>query len=234
MRRCGEDVLLAGENGPIQLPGSPDEIIAALEQFATDERVARIKGVLSKRLESVAVVVDSLHDPHNGAAIVRSCDAFGIQYLHAIERHEPFAAARAVARGSQKWIDVVRHLSEKGCIAALAASGHTLVATHPDGDLIPEDLAKLPKVALVLGNEQIGIASGLRAACMRAVRVPMVGFVESLNVSVTAAILMYAATRGREGDLSPDTLRTLYARGLFLSVSRAEERLDAVRARAAR
>ncbi|MGZ3418726.1 MAG: TrmH family RNA methyltransferase [Polyangiales bacterium] len=229
MRRQGEDVLLAGENGPIALPAPPEEIIAALEPFATEERVARIKGVLSKRLASVVVVVDSLHDPHNGAAIVRSCDAFGIQYLHAIERLEPFAAGRSVARGSQKWIDVVRHPSSEDCLAALR--DYELVATHPDGDLLPEDLAKLPKVALVLGNEQKGIAPEVRAACKRAVRVPMVGFVESLNVSVTAAILMHAATRGRSGDLDPATARMLYARGLFLSVSRAEERFGAVRAR---
>lgn len=230
MRRRGEDVALAGENGPIALPAPPEEIIAALEPFATEGRIARIKGVLSRRLASVTVVVDALHDPHNGAAIVRSCDAFGIQYLHAIERTESFAAARAVARGSQKWIDVVRHETAESCLEALA--DYELVATHPEGDLVPEDLAKLPKVALVLGNEQKGIAPEVRAACKRAVRVPMVGFVESLNVSVTAAILMHAATRGRQGDLAPEVVRALYARGLFLSVTRAEERLEAVRARA--
>jgi tRNA (guanosine-2'-O-)-methyltransferase len=229
MRRRGEDVALAGEFQAIALPAPAEEIIAALEPFATEERAARIKGVLSHRLASVTVVVDALHDPHNGAAIVRSCDAFGIQTMHAIERTEPFAAARAVARGSQKWIDIVRHPSAESCLEALR--GFELVATHPDGDLIPEDLAKLPKVALVLGNEQKGIAPEVRAACKRAVRVPMVGFVESLNVSVTAAILMHAATRGRSGDLPEDVLRNLYARGLFLSVTRAEERLDAVRAR---
>jgi tRNA (guanosine-2'-O-)-methyltransferase len=105
------------------------------------------------------------------------------------------------------------------------------VATHPEGELVPEDLASIPKVALVLGNERVGIAPDVRAACTRAVRVPMSGFVESLNVSVTTAILLFAATRGRKGDLDEATRRFLYARGLLLTVPRAEERLEGMRQR---
>lgn len=225
MRRRGEDVLLYGESTTIALPAPVEEVIATLEPHVTEARAARLKDVFGKRLSSVTAVVDSLHDPHNGAAIVRSCDAFGIQYLHAIERHEEFAAARSIARGSQKWVDVIRHRGVEPCVAALRASGHVMVATHPEGDLLPEDLAKIPRVALVLGNEREGIADDLRAACTHAVKVPMVGFVESLNVSVTAAILLHAATRGRSGDLDPATLRALYARGLYLTVPRADERL---------
>ncbi len=224
-------MLIGGEAAPPPLPYPPEEVIAALEPLATEQRVARIKKVLDDRLQSVTVVVDSLHDPHNGAAIVRSCDAFGLQYFHAIERHEPFAAASAVSRGSQKWVDVVRHQSPTACVNALRQRGFALVATHPEGDLIPEDLAKLPKVALVLGNERDGIAPDLRAGCTHAVRVPMVGFVESLNVSVTTAILLYAATRGREGDLPEDIKRALYARGLYQTIQRADEHLEAVRLR---
>jgi tRNA (guanosine-2'-O-)-methyltransferase len=234
MRRRSEGVLIGAEAAPAPLPYPPEEVIAALEPLATEQRVARIKKVLDDRLQSVTVVVDSLHDPHNGAAIVRSCDAFGLQFFHAIERHEPFAAASAVSRGSQKWVDVIRHQEQAACVNALRAGGFELVATHPDGDLTPEDLAKLPRVALVLGNEREGIAPELRASCTRAVRVPMVGFVESLNVSVTTAILLYAATRGRKGDLDEHTKRALYARGLYLSIQRADEHLEAVRLRGKR
>lgn len=227
MKRRTEGVLIGGEAGPPPLPYPPEDVIAALEPIATEQRAARLKKVLGDRLSSVTVVVDSLHDPHNGAAIVRTCDAFGLQYFHAIERHEPFAAARAVARGSQKWVDVVRHAGPAACIAAL--NGYTLVATHPEGELVPEDLAAIPRVALVLGNEREGIMPDVRAACHSAVRVPMVGFVESLNVSVTTAILLHAATRGRRGDLTEDTKRALYARGLFLSIPRAGEFIEASR-----
>jgi tRNA (guanosine-2'-O-)-methyltransferase len=229
MKRRSEGVLVGGEAGPEPLPYPPEEVIAALEPLATEQRAARLKKVIGDRLASVTVVVDSLHDPHNGAAIVRSCDAFGVQYFHAIERHEPFAAARAVSRGSQKWVDVIRHPGPAACISAL--SGYTLVATHPEGDLVPEDLAGIERVALVLGNEREGIAPDVRAACHSAVRVPMIGFVESLNVSVTTAILLFAATRGRAGDLPPETQRALYARGLYLSIPRADERVEAMRLR---
>ncbi len=225
MRRRGEGVLIGSEVSEGALPAEPDEVIAALEPLVTEARAKRLMTVFRARISAVTVVVDALHDPHNGAAILRSCDAFGLQHLHAIERHEAFAAARAVAKGSQKWVDVVHHQGAGPCLAHLAASGHELIATHPDGELLPDDLAAIPKVALLMGNEREGIAPELRAACKRAVRVPMRGFVESLNVSVTAAILLHAATKGRPGDLDERTVRALYARGLFLTVPRAAERL---------
>ena len=223
MKRRTAGVLIGGEVSAEEPAFPTDEVVAALEPFVTDARRARIRQVLSQRLQSVTVVIDALHDPHNGAAIVRSCDAFGVQTLHAIERNEALAVSATVAKGSQKWIEVTRHASGQACVMALRASGHELLATHPDGELTPEDLARIPRVALLLGNERDGIAPELRAACTRAVRVPMVGFVESLNVSVTAAILLYAATRGRSGDLDAGRLQALYAHALWLSVPRAAE-----------
>lgn len=218
MRRRSEGVLTGDDALAPALPHPPEEIIARLEPFVTEARAARLREVLSRRLGSVALVVDALHDPHNGAALVRTCDAFGVQTLHAIERNEPITVARTVSRGSQKWVDVIRHDGAESCVSVLASTGHELVATHPDGELLPDDLARIPRVALVLGNEQKGIGEELRAACKRAVRVPMCGFVESLNVSVTAAILLFAATRGRAGDLGEPRLRALYARALWLTV----------------
>jgi tRNA (guanosine-2'-O-)-methyltransferase len=102
-----------------------------------------------------------------------------------------------------------------------------LVATHPAGELAPEDLAAVPRLALVLGNEREGIDPEIEAACSQRVQVPMRGFVESLNVSVTAAILLHAATRARTGDLDAATRRRLYARGLYLSVPQAAKVLAA-------
>jgi tRNA (guanosine-2'-O-)-methyltransferase len=108
-------------------------------------------------------------------------------------------------------------------VAALAASGHELVATHPEGDLLPHDLPSIGRLALVLGNERTGIAAHLRAACRHSVRIPMRGFAESLNVSVTAAILLQHATRDRPGDLSGPEKELLYARALVLTVPHAPE-----------
>lgn len=178
--------------------------------------------VLGRRLDSVTVVMDSPYDPHNGAAIIRSCEAFGVQRLHVIERTVPFLISPSVTRGAEKWLDVVSHTGPETVLAQLAASGHTLVATHPDGELLPEALCDIPKVALVMGNERYGIGNDILAACKGRVCVPMRGFIESLNVSVTAAILLAAATKGREGDLSEEDRLRLYARGLYLSTPQAE------------
>ncbi|GAC1570846.1 MAG: RNA methyltransferase [Polyangiales bacterium] len=234
MRRRTEGVLIGGEIAPTgrdPLPFPSAEVVASLEPFVTEARRARMKEVIAERLDSVTVVVDALHDPHNGAALIRSCDAFGVQTLHAIERLEPLAIASTVARGSQKWIDVWRHANAESCIDALRASGHELIATHPEGDLTPEKLAEIPRFALLLGNERDGISPALRAACSRTVKVPMVGFVESLNVSVTAAILIYCATRNRRGDLDESQRQALYARALWLTVPNPTEHLETHRSR---
>ena len=200
-----------------------ERAIAILEPLVTDERRVRLKEIIAKRIDSVTVVMDAPHDPHNGGAVVRSCDAFGIQRLHVVERREPFLVATSVAKGSEKWVDV--HLYETGAAAAekLAERGHEFIATHPDGELAPEDLRGIARPALVIGNEREGNAADLRERCARAVRVPMRGFVDSLNLSVCTAILLAATVHGRRGDLSETERRRLYARGLFMTVPRAAE-----------
>jgi tRNA (guanosine-2'-O-)-methyltransferase len=206
----------------------PARLLHVLEPLVTDARRARLREVIAARISSVAVVFDRPYDPHNGAAVLRSCEAFGVQALHVVERPgTPFAVARSVARGAEKWIDVTCHAAPATAIAWARAAGMPLVATHPDGEIGPEEIAAMPRVAVVLGNEREGIHGELALACAARVRVPMRGFVESLNVSVTAAILLHAATRGRPGDLDPETQRRLYARGLYLSVPHAEDVLVA-------
>lgn len=202
----------------------PERIVRVLEPMVTEARRARIAAVIERRLGSVSVLFDRPYDPHNGAAVLRSCEAFGVQSLHVVERPgTPFAVARSVARSAEKWMDVTIHESVATCIAWARETRLPLVATHPEGELVPSDLGALPRFALVLGNERDGIHEALEAACSARVRVPMRGFVESLNVSVTAAILLHAATAARPGDLDPTTRRRLYARGLYLSLEHAEQ-----------
>lgn len=199
----------------------PEEVIAKLEPLSTDGRRARLGWLLDQRLDSVTVVMDKPHDPFNGAAVARTCDALGVQRLHVVATREPFLLARSVARGSEKWIDVVEHANVRDAVDALREGGFTLVAGDPAGELLPRDLATIPRVAIVVGNEHDGIAAELRAAASRTVRVPMRGFAESLNLGASTAILMSHAVEGRAGDLSHADKRRLYARGLFLSVRSA-------------
>jgi tRNA (guanosine-2'-O-)-methyltransferase len=205
----------------------PEPIISELEPLVTEARRARLQHVLGERLEAVTVVMDAPHDPHNGAAVLRSCDAFGVYQVHVVERRESFEVANAVAKGAERWVDTIPHLNVADALAALTRSGHTLVGTHPEGELRPEQLAGIERLALVMGNEHDGICDELDAACERRVRVPMRGFVESLNVSVTAAILLSHATAGRPGDLPDLVQRRLYARALTLTVPRALDVLEA-------
>jgi tRNA (guanosine-2'-O-)-methyltransferase len=202
----------------------PERVVRVLEPLVTEERRARLQEVIARRLASVAVVLDGPYDPHNGAAVVRSCEAFGVQKVHVVELPGfPFTVARSVSRGAQKWVDLVRHREPASVLAWARERGMPLVGTHPEGELTPEELSKMPRIALVLGNEREGIREEIARACDARVRVPMRGFVESLNVSVTAAILVHAATLGRPGDLDEASRRRLYARGLYLTVPKAEE-----------
>jgi tRNA (guanosine-2'-O-)-methyltransferase len=202
-------------------------IVRVLEDFVTEERARRLRTVFAQRLDAVTVLMDAPHDPHNGAAVIRSCDAFGVQRLHVIERAEGFLASNTVARGSERWVDVRTYASSQEVIDVLRSTGHELVATHPEGELVPEELSSIPKVCLVLGNERDGIHETLRPACTRRVRVPMRGFAESLNVSVTAAILLQHATHGRPGDIAAEEQELLHARALVLTVPHAPEILVA-------
>jgi tRNA (guanosine-2'-O-)-methyltransferase len=144
-----------------------------------------------------------------------------------VERSERFLSSRTVSRGSERWIDVRTYTSTDAAVEALRASGHELVATHPAGTRVPSDLRDMPRVALVLGNERDGIEEALLRACTATVRIPMRGFAESLNVSVTAAILIQHVTWGRPGDLAPAEREKLYARALILTVPHAADVLAA-------
>lgn len=210
---------------------TPASVIETLEPLAMDDRRARLWSVVSSRIGSVTVLMDAPHDPHNAAAVLRSCDGLGIPRVHVVPRGEEFAVGRTVAKGAERWIDIVRHPTPEAALSALHAQGFTTVTTHPEGNLAPEDLAELPRVALILGNEHDGIRDALHEGAQNSVRIPMRGFVESFNVSVAGAVLLYAATRGRTGDLSEAERARLYARALVRSVPRALDVLNAAKSR---
>lgn len=206
-------------------------VIEQLEPLVLDRRRERLEQVIAGRLGSVTLLLDELADPHNRAAIVRSCDAFGVQRLHCLQPGTDFSVHHGVAAGTERWVDVMRHPSPDDAVDTLEGAGFELIQTHPEGELVPADLATLPRVALILGNEHRGIHETFRARASRSVRIPMRGFVESLNVSVSAAVLLAAATQGRAGDLSAAARQHLYARALFCSVPRALEVLAALERR---
>jgi tRNA (guanosine-2'-O-)-methyltransferase len=226
-----ENLELEGLTSPWAEGWTAERVIERLEPLALERRRQRFETVIEGRLGSVTLLIDELADPHNLAAIVRSCDAFGIQQLHSLQSGEEFCVHHGVAAGTERWIDVNTHADPAAAIEHLFRRGFELIGTHPKGELTPDDLARLPRIALILGNEHRGIDPAFTRATTRSVRIPMRGFVESLNVSVSAAVLLAAATRGRRGDLSARARQHLYARALFLSVPRAACVLEAFESR---
>jgi tRNA (guanosine-2'-O-)-methyltransferase len=202
-------------------------VISVLEALSEERRRARILEVTRRRVGSVTLLMDMPRDPHNGAAVVRSADAFGVPEVHVVLRDEAFTVGHRVAQGTERWVEVVQHRAAEDAVATLRSRSFRLIATHPDGALVPADLRALERVCLVLGNEHDGISEALSAAADDSVRIPMRGYVESLNLSVAAAVLLSAALDGRPGDLSPVEELRWYAVGLFRSVPRASEILSA-------
>jgi len=227
VKREGAGAVAPGPDVPWGSEWSAEGVISALEALVTPERRARLHEVVERRLGNVTLLMDAPHDPHNGAAVVRTCDAFGVQTLHVVERTEPFLISTRVTQGAQRWVDVVTHATPEAALGRLAAGDFTLVASHPQGDLEPAELLTIARLALVVGNEHDGICRALTEAAPHSVRIPMRGFAESLNVSVSAALLLFAATHGRAGDLPDAERRLLYARGLFRSLPRAADVLAA-------
>jgi len=204
------------------LPYPAPAIIRALEPLLTDQRRARIDEVLSRRTRAVVPVLDGLYDPHNVAAVLRSADSFGAQEVHIIEGEEPLMASHRVTQGADRWLDIVRHRDPRACVQALKARGYAVYAAMMDGQTTPEELADMPRVALVFGSEHSGVSNAVLELCDGRYTIPMRGFSQSLNVSVAAALTLYSATRGRAGDLAADDVLELRARFIWLSVPEAQ------------
>lgn len=205
------------------LPGPAPAIVEILGPMVTPERLARIDAVVRRRTRSLIPVLEDLADPHNGAAILRSADAFGCHEVHVVESRHPFAVSRHVSRRTERWIEIVRHARAESCAAALKARGYEIFVAEMNGELTPEALAERPRAAIVLGNEHFGASSAMRAHADGTYAIPMVGMVESLNVSVASAITLYVAARPRQGDLDEDERTTIRARLLLGQVKDAEQ-----------
>lgn len=221
MRRDDPDNIDLAGAPPLPAPAST--VIAALNPLLTEARRARIDQVIASRSTAVAAVLDGLLDPHNVSAVLRSADAFGVQQVHLIERPEPFRASPRVSQGADRWVSLVRHESAQACVQALRARGHRILIAAADGDLTPEALAREPKPAVVFGNEHAGVSQELRDLADGTYAIPMRGFVQSLNVSVAAAITLFAAMQGRAGNIDPESAIELRARYCVLSVPHAFE-----------
>ncbi len=223
MKRTAPEVEAAGPLGP--LPFASTEIVRVLAPLVTDARLARIDAVIARRTRSLVPVLEGLSDPHNGAAILRSADAFGCHEVHVVAGRFPFAVSHRVSKGTHRWLELVESATAAECVTRLRTRGYQVLVASMDGTLTPEELAAVPKAAIVLGNEHAGPSEEMRGLADGTYRIPMVGFVESLNVSVASAITLYVASRGRHGDLDLAARTEIRARFLMTQVKDAERLL---------
>lgn len=165
------------------------------------QRETRIDQVLGRRQPGLTVVLEDVHDPHNAAAVLRSCDATGVLEIHTVHEHEPDPSkrpSRATSSSAAKWVPVVRHDDIAGCYAALRERGMQIVATaltDESVDLYDVDFTR--PTAIVMGNEHRGLTAAAIAGADVTVRIPMSGMVESLNISVATAVTLFEAFRQR-------------------------------------
>lgn len=208
-----------------QLPAPADVVIEVLAPLLSDRRLQRIDEVVSQRVRSVVAVLEDIVDPHNASAVLRSAEAFGTQEVHVIESMQTFCAAPAVTQGTEKWLDIFLHRSSPYCVEHLHQRGyHVLVADGNAANAASlDELNSLDKLAVVFGNEHSGASAEIRKLSDGTVSIPMRGFVESLNLSVAAAVVLQKATDGREGDLSLQDAQHLRARFMVASIDRAHE-----------
>lgn len=165
----------------------------------TPKRYARLRAVLNRRQPDLTVLLDNVHKPHNFSAIVRSCDAVGVFEAHAVWPSPKLRPNHLTSGSAGKWLRIRTHADLGAAVGALEARGMRIVAAHLDENAVDyREIDFTVPTAIVLGAELEGVsAAGLDLADVRA-SIPMDGLVESLNVSVAAAILLFEARRQRE------------------------------------
>jgi tRNA (guanosine-2'-O-)-methyltransferase len=171
------------------------KLLDYLETFLTERRKERFFEVLAQRTTHFTVATEVVYQLHNTSAVMRSCDVFGIQEVNIVEEINSKRIDGEIAMGAQKWVDLNRYHSTKACIADLKNKGYQIVATTPhvnDCDLIDFDITK--KSCFFFGRETEGLSQQVidEADCF--LKIPMVGFTESLNISVSAAIILQHVT----------------------------------------
>lgn len=169
------------------------ERIALLSGFMLPARYDVLRRTVAMRTRYMTILAENTFHPQNAAALIRHCEAFGLQQMHTVETFCRFNPSAAIVRGTDRWVDIRRHGSTAEALAALRAEGYRIVATTPHReDTTPEsfDVGR-GRFALVFGTEHAGISEEVLAAADEFLRIPMCGMVESLNVSASAAILIY-------------------------------------------
>jgi tRNA (guanosine-2'-O-)-methyltransferase len=172
----------------------------------SSRRTEKIRQVLSRRQPGLTVVMENIHDPHNVSAVFRTCDAVGVMQVELLYTREKFPRiGKKSSSSANKWLERRRHTSVDACFRTLREEGFRIYATHlGTGTVSLYDLDLTQKVALVFGNEHRGVSDEAAGNADANFQIPMFGMIQSLNVSVAAAVSLYEALRQRIASGSMD------------------------------
>jgi len=172
------------------------ELLVELQAFLSAERIEKFDKVLANRTRHFTVAVENLFQSHNASAVMRNCDCFGIQDLHVIANHNQYELSKDVAMGAEKWVDMHSYYEKENntqdCIDEIKSQGFQIVATtpHTNDVFLPEfDVTK--RSAFFFGTERDGLSDRVLDQADAFVRIPMYGFTESYNISVSAALVLH-------------------------------------------
>lgn len=170
-----------------------------LFNFISDNKRGLFETIIENRTRHLTIVLENIFQPHNASAVLRSCDLFGVQDVHIIENNNKYTLSEEVAMGSSKWLNLKKYNAEEentlNCFKELRNQGYRIVATTPhEKDVLLDDLPLNQKTALVFGTEMQGISQLAMDNADAFVKIPMYGFTESFNISVSAALSMYHLT----------------------------------------
>lgn len=176
------------------------KLIYHLKPLVSEKRFNTFLKIINQRTNYITVVLEDIFQPHNASAVLRSCDCFGIQNIHIIENKNTYTINPDVALGSFKWLSLTKHNEKEhnsiDTINYLKAKGYRIVATSPhtnDLNLNEFDLSK-GKAAIFFGTELNGLSEEVLKNADEFIKIPMYGFTESFNISVSAAIILYELT----------------------------------------
>ena len=170
------------------------KILEGFYEIISEHKIELFDRVASERTKYITIGIENIFQEHNASAVLRTCDCFGIQELHVIEKNNEFAINRDIALGAWRWIDIHNYGSEnpsKDCMNLLKNQGYKIVATTPHTEAFTiNDLPLEEPLAIFFGTEQEGLSESVLQAADYQVKIPMFGFTESFNISVSVAILL--------------------------------------------
>lgn len=178
-------------------------LLEELYKIITQDKVDKFERLAALRTRHLTVVVENLYQEHNASAVMRSCDCFGIQDIHIVEKGNKFSVNREIAMGAGKWVDNHHYTDKlyptKKCISTLKEKGYRIIATTPHtNDVTINELDVSQPLALLFGTEQSGLSETALDMADEFVKIPMYGFTESFNISVSAALSMMTIRRKLE------------------------------------